>query len=49
MSFLTKNRLKKEYMIVVIHNYFFLTKKGSKSVNIKKMTVVGNRATQETF
>ena len=35
-------------MILVINNYF-LTKKGLKRVYIKKMTVVENRATQETF
>ena len=35
-------------MIVVINNYFFLTKKKVQKEYIKKMIVVGNSATQET-
>ena len=36
-------------MMLVINNYFFLTKKSSKRVYIYKMIVVENGATRELF
>ena len=36
-------------MILAINNYLFLTKKRFKKSIYRKMIVVGNRVTQETF
>ena len=36
-------------MIVMVNNYFFLTKKRFKKSIYRKMIVVENRVTQETF
>ena len=36
-------------MVLGINNYFFLTEKRFKKIVYRKMIVVGNEATQETF